>query len=62
LVLTTQQRRRRLTWCLLTMRRASIVIEQGTTATFSNFEFSDNVGVRFPTLAVSRSTCARPTL
>jgi hypothetical protein len=35
---------------------ASIVIEQGTTATFTNFEFSNNVGVRFPTLAVSRST------
>jgi hypothetical protein len=38
--------------------RAAIVIEQGTSATISNFEFSNNVGVRFPTLAVSRSKYA----
>lgn len=59
LPLTTAQRRCKLTWYLVP-RRAAIVIEQGTSATISNFEFSNNIGVRFPTLAVSRSKCVSP--
>lgn len=38
------------------MGRAAIVVEDGTQATVSNFEFTKNNGVRFPTLAVSRGS------
>lgn len=36
------------------------MIEQGTSATINKFEWSRNIGVRFPTLAVSRSKCVPP--
>ena len=32
------------------------MVEQGTAATISNFMFTGNHGVRFPTLAVSRGS------